>query len=314
MFERFTDRARRIIVLAQDEARMLKHEHVGTEHVLLGIIDEGECLAACTLESLGIDLGVIRRQIETIIGVGAIEPSGNILFTPRSKKVLELAMRESWQLDQNYVGTEHILLGLIREGENVGAQVLVNVGADLNRVRERVTQIVSGEYNLSTLARSGRVFVSYRREDTRHIAGRLSDRLIDQLGDDQVFMDVDSIELGVDYREVISNAIEKSDILLTIIGHRWLTTEDEGGGRRLFDSDDLVRLEIEAALRRNIRVIPVLVDGAVMPKAQELPASLSTLARLNALHVRHETFHQDAQRLQQAVQKVLGSKRTRIGD
>jgi hypothetical protein len=122
-----------------------------------------------------------------------------------------------------------------------------------------------------------------------------------------VFIDVDSIELGVDYREVISNAVRRCDILLAVIGHQWVTTEDEDGARRLFEADDLVRLEIEAALNRDIRVIPVLVDGAAMPKVQDLPPSLTTLARRNGLQVRHETFRHDAQRLLQAVQKVLAS-------
>lgn len=122
-----------------------------------------------------------------------------------------------------------------------------------------------------------------------------------------MFIDVDSIEPGVDYREVISNAVGQCDILLAVIGPQWAKIEDDDGERRLFEPDDLVRLEIEAALKRDIRVIPVLVDGAVMPKAQELPPTLSTLARRNALQIKYETFRQDAQRLLQAVQKVLAT-------
>lgn len=150
----------------------------------------------------------------------------------------------------------------------------------------------------------GRIFISYRREDASHTAGRLSDRLIDQLGDGQVFIDVDSIELGVNYRDVISNAVGQCDVPLAIIGNRWFEA-GEDGRPRLFIEDDLVRVEIEAALRRGIRVIPVLADGAAMPKAEDLPESLSSLAHRNALQIRHETFRQDAQRLLQAVQKVL---------
>jgi Clp amino terminal domain, pathogenicity island component/TIR domain len=508
VFERFTNRARRVVVLAQEEAKMLNHNYIGTEHILLGLIHEGEGVAAKALESLGIALEGVRQQVEEIIGQGQQVPSGHIPFTPRAKKVLELSPREALQLRHNYVGTEHILLGLIREGEGVAAQVLVKLGADLNRVRQQVLILLSGykgepraeageEKSLSSAkpsirnptivakdlvdtiieelkrgrmtekqardlardfaellpvhdrsdmstkfeagilrppdettnepsvqlealnkriamvgaakeaaiemtnfelaakmrdlekrllldrsaleksrprechveesthrepakngvqeavtrapsdrsrtsvsypladsdqvdtgaqlgaerknpeslptndpavpARSGRVFISYRREDTSHVAGRLSDRLIDQLGESQVFIDVDSIEFGVDYREVISNAVGKCDVLLAVIGHQWVTIEDENGECRLFEADDLVRLEIEAALKRNIRVIPVLVDGAAMPKVQNLPPSLSTLARRNALQIRHETFRQDAQRLLQAVQKVLES-------
>ena len=144
MFERFTDRARRVVVLAQEEARMLNHNYIGTEHILLGLIHEGEGVAAKSLESLGVSLESVRSQVEEIIGQGQQAPSGHIPFNPRAKKVLELSLREALQLGHNYIGTEHILLGLIREGEGVAAQVLVKLGADLNRVRQQVIQLLSG--------------------------------------------------------------------------------------------------------------------------------------------------------------------------
>ncbi|MBA2318194.1 MAG: ATP-dependent Clp protease ATP-binding subunit [Euzebyales bacterium] len=144
MFERFTDRARRVVVLAQEEARMLNHNYIGTEHILLGLIHEGEGVAAKALESLGISLEGVREQVEEIIGQGQTAPAGHIPFTPRAKKVLELSLREALQLGHNYIGTEHILLGLIREGEGVAAQVLQKLGADLNRVRTQVIQLLSG--------------------------------------------------------------------------------------------------------------------------------------------------------------------------
>src|SRR5215471_1600811 len=144
MFERFTDRARRVVVLAQEEARMLNHNYIGTEHILLGLIHEGEGVAAKALESLGISLEAVRQQVEEIIGQGQQAPSGHIPFTPRAKKVLELSLREAIQLGNNYIGTEHILLGLIREGDGVAAQVLVKLGADLNRVRQQVIQLLHG--------------------------------------------------------------------------------------------------------------------------------------------------------------------------
>src|SRR5512133_1440637 len=144
MFERFTDRARRVVVLAQEEARMLNHNYIGTEHILLGLIHEGEGVAAKALEALGISLEAVRAQVEEIIGHGGSAPSGHIPFTPRAKKVLELSLREALQLGHNYIGTEHILLGLIREGEGVAAQVLVKLGADLSRVRQQVIQLLSG--------------------------------------------------------------------------------------------------------------------------------------------------------------------------
>jgi len=144
LFERFTDRARRVVVLAQEEARLLNHNYIGTEHILLGLIHEGEGVAAKALESLGISLEAVRSQVEELIGQGGSSPSGHIPFTPRAKKVLELSLREALQLGHNYIGTEHILLGLIREGEGVAAQVLVKLGADLSRVRQQVIQLLSG--------------------------------------------------------------------------------------------------------------------------------------------------------------------------
>jgi ATP-dependent Clp protease ATP-binding subunit ClpC len=144
VFERFTDRARRVLVLAQEEARLLNHNYIGTEHLLLGLIHEGEGVAAMALESLGISLEAVRAQVEEIIGQGQSAPTGHIPFTPRAKKVLELSLREAKQLGHNYIGTEHILLGLIREGEGVAAQVLVKLGGGLDRVRQQVIQVLSG--------------------------------------------------------------------------------------------------------------------------------------------------------------------------
>jgi ATP-dependent Clp protease ATP-binding subunit ClpC len=155
MFERFTDRARRVVVLAQEEARMLNHNYIGTEHILLGLIHEGEGVAAKGLESLGISLEAVRAQVEEIIGQGQQAPSGHIPFTPRAKKVLELSLREALQLGHNYIGTEHILLGLIREGEGVAAQVLVKLCADLNRVRQQVIQLLSGYQGKEAVTQGG---------------------------------------------------------------------------------------------------------------------------------------------------------------
>lgn len=144
MFERFTDRARRVVVLAQEEARNLNHNYIGTEHILLGLIHEGEGVAAQALEAMGISLESVREQVEEIIGQGTEAPSGHIPFTPRAKKVLEYSLHEALQLGHNYIGTEHILLGLIREGDGVAAQVLTNLGADLPSVRQQVIQLLNG--------------------------------------------------------------------------------------------------------------------------------------------------------------------------
>lgn len=144
MFERFTDRARRVVVLAQEEAKLLNHNYIGTEHILLGLIHEGDGVAAKALEQLGISLDAVRAQVQDMIGTGSQQTTGHIPFTPRAKKVLELSLREALQLGHNYIGTEHVLLGLIREGEGVAAQVLVKLGADLNRVRQTVNQLLAG--------------------------------------------------------------------------------------------------------------------------------------------------------------------------
>jgi len=144
VFERFTDRARRVIVLAQDEAKMLNHNYIGTEHILLGLIHEGEGVAAQALEQLGISLDKVREQLEEIIGHGQNPPTGHIPFTPRAKKVLELSLREALQMNHSYIGTEHVLLGLVREGEGVAAQVLIKMGVDLGRVRSTVMQLMQG--------------------------------------------------------------------------------------------------------------------------------------------------------------------------
>jgi hypothetical protein len=143
VFEKFTDRARRVVVLAQEESRLLNHNYIGTEHILLGLIHDDEGVAARTLLSLGIPLEDVRRQVEEIIGSGQRPPQGHIPFTPRAKKVLELSLREALQLGHNYIGTEHLLLGLVREGEGVAAQVLLKAGADLGRAREEVVRILS---------------------------------------------------------------------------------------------------------------------------------------------------------------------------
>lgn len=154
----------------------------------------------------------------------------------------------------------------------------------------------------------GGIFVSYRRQESSHVAGRLYDRLTDHFGTSQVFIDVDTIEPGVDFAEAIIRAVETCDVLLAIIGPSWLTATDEQGRRRLEDPDDIVRLEIEAALIRNVRVIPILVEDAVMPKRQDLPQSLASLARRNAFIVRHESFRYDAERLITSIQGVVESR------
>jgi ATP-dependent Clp protease ATP-binding subunit ClpC len=144
MFERFTERAREVIVLAQDEARRLSHNYIGTEHLLLGLLREEEGLAARALESLGVTLEEVRAQVARIIGQGDEVTTGQIPFTPRAKKVLELALREALSLGHNYVGSEHILLGLVRENQGVAARVLLGLDADAEKIRNEIIRMLSG--------------------------------------------------------------------------------------------------------------------------------------------------------------------------
>jgi ATP-dependent Clp protease ATP-binding subunit ClpC len=187
VFERFTDRARYVVVLAQEEARMLNHNYIGTEHILLGLIHEGEGIAAKALGSLNISLEAVRQQVEEIIGQGQAAPTGHVPFTPRAKEVLELSLREARQLGHsyNYIGTEHILLGLIREGEGVAAQILQKLGADLRRVRETVIRELSGH----PAGMSGEMSSPSRFEEREKIVlslliqeGLIASRIADVLG------------------------------------------------------------------------------------------------------------------------------------
>jgi ATP-dependent Clp protease ATP-binding subunit ClpA len=174
VFERFTDRARRVVVLAQEEARMLNHNYIGTEHLLLGLVHEGEGVAARALESLGISLQAVRLPVEEIIGQGQQAPAGHMPLTPRAKKVIELAGREASDLGHNYIGTEHLLLGLIREGEGVAAQVLVKLGADFAGVREQVIQLLGGQ--------AGRGALTERARRGKRARARLIDDALAQIG------------------------------------------------------------------------------------------------------------------------------------
>jgi len=159
-------------------------------------------------------------------------------------------------------------------------------------------------------AGAGRIFISYRREETAYPAGWLYDRLADRFGGGQVFKDVDSIQLGDDFVEVITRAVGSCDVLLALIGPQWLTIADEHGRRRLDSRDDFVRLEIEAALTRNVRVIPILVDGARMPRAEELPDSLAELVRRQALELSLARFDFDTGRLLKVLDRALAEART----
>jgi ATP-dependent Clp protease ATP-binding subunit ClpA len=206
MFERFTDRARRVVVLAQEEARMLNHNYIGTEHILLGLIHEGEGVAARALEAMEVSLTEVRTLVEEIIGSGQTAPTGHIPFTPRAKKVLELSLRESLQLGHTYIGTEHILLGLVREGEGVAAQVLVKLGADLERVRQQVLGVLGQEGVLESSP--GRRFLE-RFSDSAHTVLEMARDSARDLGHEAI--EPTDILLGL----IVTDDAEVGDLLAT---------------------------------------------------------------------------------------------------
>lgn len=179
MFERFTDRARRVIVLAQEEARSLQHNYIGTEHILLGLIREGEGIAAKALNAKGVELDNTRKQIKEMIGTGTVSPSGHIPFTPHAKQVLELSLREALQLGHSYIGTEHILLGLIREGEGVGTQVLIKMEVDLGDLRSTAMDLIRGNSGLPEDSQKGDLANAGGVQDKRNQSGSA---LLDQFG------------------------------------------------------------------------------------------------------------------------------------
>jgi ATP-dependent Clp protease ATP-binding subunit ClpC len=181
VFDRFTDVARHIIVWAQEEARLLRHNYIGTEHLLLGLTHDEHGVATEALESFGVSTLTVRASVEELIGVGGSEPSGHVPFTPRAKKVMELSLREALLLGHNYIGSEHLLLGLVREGEGVAAQVLMRHGADLESVRQRIVEILgtrdpeSGTWPQRVPSRSG---IAGIFEPALHEARRLGDEWV----------------------------------------------------------------------------------------------------------------------------------------
>src|SRR2546430_1299454 len=268
MFERFTDRARRVVVLAQEEARMLNHNYIGTEHILLGLIHEGEGVAAKALESLGISLEAVRQQVEEIIGQGQQAPSGHIPLTPRAKKVLELSLREALQLGHNYIGTEHILLGLIREGEGVAAQVLVKLGADLNQVRE--PEILKDK-QLYTLDLGALVAGSRYRGDFEERLKKVL-KEIRTRGDIILFIDELHTLVGAGAAE---GAIDAASILKPMLARGELQTI----GATTLD-EYRKHLEKDAALERRFQPIKV-----------EEPSLSHTIEILKGLRDRYEAHH-----------------------
>jgi len=232
MFERFTDRARRVVVLAQEESRLFNHNFIGTEHILLGLLHEGEGVAARCLEQLGVSLDAARLQVAQIIGRASSSPSGHIPFNPRAKKVLELSLREAMTLDHDYIATQHLLLGILREGEGVAIQVLVNLGADLDRLRHLVLQAIpegrGGEPPPARPAPSA-FGAQARSVATAEMMGS-GDLLLAMLGDDQSLAARALVNLGVTIEavEIQLAALAAADRLPAEAGARQLQLRVEG--------------------------------------------------------------------------------------
>jgi hypothetical protein len=329
MLEKFTGQAQQVIINAKEEARLRNHGSIAPEHLLIALIHSEGSAAVQVLEALGIALRQVHLYVTEYIASGDYpSPGEHTPFTRLAIKVLELSELEAVRLGAEDIGTEHILSGLVRLHEGIVARVLARAGAYPDRVHQQVSRLqgrdqrgaegtmreqgpafATIEAELLTADEpptpvSARVFISYRREETSHAAGRISDWLIWHLGEGQVFMDVDSIAAGMDVQEVITNAVANCGTLLAVIGPSWISICNDAGRHRLSMVDDYVRLEIEAALKRNIRVIPVLVDGAELPKPWQLPKSVAGLAQRNALKIRHESFREDVNRLIRAVDQA----------
>jgi ATP-dependent Clp protease ATP-binding subunit ClpA len=296
VFERFTDRARKVVVLAQEEARLLNHNYIGTEHLLLGLIQEGEGIAAKVLERLGVSRSVVRARVEEIIGQGGSSPSGHIPFTPRAKKVLELSLREALQLGHNDIGTEHLLLGLIREGEGVAAQVLAQLGLDSSLVRQDVIQLLSGYPPLGagpprTAPPTDTPAGARAREEARRLAG---DRPVGThhvvsaiLEDDQSLGAKALTALGVT-AEALEGQLARlspadtSDELPEEAGARHIRIEVLDNGVAVVLEDDALRNRLATALADDSKVLRVdHAGGASFPGLwQDVTRHLADVARL----------------------------------
>ena len=217
MFKRFTDSARRVVVLAQEEARLLGHNYIGTEHLLLGLLHEGDGVAARGLVSVGVTLPGTRDAVASIIGTGGSEPSGQIPFTPRAKKVLELSMREALQLRHNDIGTEHLLMGLLREGEGVAMQVLVGAGVDFDELRQRVTELAGVDTDIAPFEPKPLIGIGAIFEPALHEARRLGDT---RVGAEHVLLAAFESEESLVGRVLRSFGLEKAVVEERIIEMR----------------------------------------------------------------------------------------------
>ena len=319
-FDKFTERARKVLSLAQEEAQRFNHNYIGTEHLLLGLVREGEGVAAQVLATLGVDLNKVRQQVEFIIGRGDRIVLGEIGLTPRAKKVLELAVDEARRLNHHYVGTEHLLLGLVREGEGIAAGVLESLGVNLEKVRNTTVQILAGKISprQETAGFAAPLFprtppkpemhlyLSYRREEDADLTRAIAEQFIAEFGAHSIARHSDAAPLGTDVRAFVRQQVRKATALLLLIGPAWLSSGDDQAVPRLFDENDEVYVAIDAALRYHKPIIPVLVHHAVLPAAAALPEALRDIVYYQGTQLRPDPdLHDDVAGLITEIQRLF---------
>ncbi|MFD7660513.1 TIR domain-containing protein [Actinosynnema sp. NPDC059797] len=314
MYDRFTARARRVLSVARSAASGRAGAEVLLPDLLLGLVPDGGP-AGRVLGELGVTSAAVRRRLpapgspptpgsppapgsspapESLRAPGSPPPAPEgLALSAQVLRVLDRARVDVPPAEP--VDAHHLLLALVDVDDPEVRRVLTSAGVPPRVLRDRVLAAANDD---RPPAPSPKVFISYRRQQARHVAGRIADWLADRA---EVFIDVHSIRPGADFTEAITTAVDACTALVAVIGPGWAGLTDDRGRQRLAQADDVVRLEVEAALRRDVAVIPVLVDGARMPRVDELPEDLRPLAFRNALEIRHESFRQDVARLGEAV-------------
>jgi hypothetical protein len=286
---------------------------MGTEHLLVSLVDEEDSVERRPLGNLGITTGQVLAQINRMSGPSGETPQSHIAFTPRLKRVIELAFRTSLRHGSPVVEPEHLAIGIVAEGNGTAIKILGELGIDPEAVRDHAvgSLLAAARQPTSTPLPSSpppqeeppttTVFISYRRVPDGHAAARLADALAAELGPGTVFMDIDSIRPSTSFTEAVTAAVASCSVLVALISKGWAQLTDTRGRVRLELADDYVRTEIDAAMQRGIPIVPVLLDDAEMPTAAELPRSLSDLAYVQAIRIRLDSFRHDTERLVQFV-------------
>ncbi|MBA3825705.1 MAG: TIR domain-containing protein [Ktedonobacterales bacterium] len=316
-FDKFTERAHKVLNFAQQEAQRFHHNYIGTEHLLLGLVDEGEGIGTQVLNKLGVSLKTVREQVEFIIGRGDRLFLGESGMTPRAKKVIELAVDEARRLNHHYIGTEHLLLGLVREGEGIAAGVLESLGVNLEKVRTTMTQMLANgkieRVNVvsslitPTAPKDGQCFfISYRHEEAAEVTQTIAEQFVAAFGAHNIARHIDPAPLGTDVRVFVRQQVRQTTALLLLIGPAWLSSAAEQTPPRIFDTDDEVHVAIEAALRYHKPIIPVLIEGAVLPDAAALPDNIRDIVHYQGTQLRPNPYlYDDIARLLAEIRRIF---------